>query len=187
MRLPRMAWADVYGSEWQQGAADLARYFGKQFGCMLATQRLPIPGDLIAFLDGAPRCPSMAFMIYRNWRAGNMHNKMLREGAPDGIMSFVGLLPSKLYESEGRFAGVDYGYHIGYVWFMVDWFDGTDRSSWWEHPVIDIPEVNGDFKSRNEWRLLIAAERLKNLFSNEPEADNESSDGASMFLEDRTH
>jgi hypothetical protein len=64
----QLEWSTIYGRDWAQGAANLARYFGKQMGCMLATQDLPVPGELISFLDGAERCPSACFMLFRNWR-----------------------------------------------------------------------------------------------------------------------
>jgi len=108
MEWKRLGWVDVYGEDWEQGAADLARYFAKQVGCMLASQRLPVPADLITFLDGAERCPSFAFVILRNWRAADMHKIMIRDASLDGINSFVGLLPSTAFQTEGRFSVVAY-------------------------------------------------------------------------------
>ncbi len=58
MRWKSLDWPAVYGSDWEEKARDLARYFAKQVGCMLATQRLPVPQELVAFLNGAERCPS---------------------------------------------------------------------------------------------------------------------------------
>ena len=149
----RLAWVDVFGAEWQQSATNLGRYFAKQVCCMLATQRLPIPEDLITFLDGSPRCPSVAFMMFRNWRAVDAHRTLRGAGLDDGITTVVGLLPNKAYQQDGHLSGVDYGYHIGYIWFLANWTEGSDRSSWWEHPVIDIPQVNGNLGSRVAWRL----------------------------------
>lgn len=163
MRWRRLTWMDVYGSEWEEAAGNLGRYFGKQVACMLASQRLPIPNDLIEFLDGAGDCPSVAFRIFRNWRAGNAHRMMLRDGLHDGITSFVGLLPSSAYQGNGRLTGIDFGYHIGYVWFCAEWREGTDNSSWWEHAVIDLPVVNGDALSRLSWKVLQLRQRIARL------------------------
>lgn len=154
MRWREFKWTDVYGAEWQRGSGDLARYFGKQLGCMLATQRLPVPPDLIEFLNGAKRCPPVSFTLARNWRAGHMHRVMIRDGFEGGITHFVGLLPATAYSRGGRFAGVEYVYHIGYVWFCVNWMEGTDRSSWWEYAHVNMPLVNGDLRSRIGWRIL---------------------------------
>lgn len=165
MAWERLRWADVYGENWEQGAADLARYFAKQVGCMLASQRLPVPADLIALLDGAERCPSVEFVICRNWRAIDMHKVMLRDGDPDGITSFVGLLPSAASQTEGRFSGVDYTYHIGYLWFAVDWREGTERNSWWEYPEIGIPLINASIASKFAWRFQMLRARARSLIS----------------------
>ncbi len=151
MRWKRLSWSDVYGPDWQEGAANLGRYFAKQIGCMLATQRLPIPGELIAFLDGAGRCPPVAFMLQLNWRACDAHRMLRRHGAEDGITSFVGLLPSVAYQEDNRFSGVTYGYHIGFVWFVAEWREGTNRTSWWEYPEIDMPVVNAALLDRLGW------------------------------------
>ncbi|RBY95761.1 hypothetical protein DQ237_11415 [Blastococcus sp. TF02-8] len=148
----RLDWSTIYGQEWQQSSTDLARYFGKQIGCMLTAQDLPVPGELIAFLDGAERCPSVCFMLFRNWRGVAADRTMRRHGAvDDGLMSFIGLLPSTAYTTEGIFSGVDYGYHIGYVWILAQWRAGTDRSSWFEHPSIDVPLVNGSLRDQLGW------------------------------------
>ena len=148
----RLDWSAVYGSEWQAGATDLARYFGKQIGCMLTGQDLPVPGDLVAFLDGAARCRSVCFMLFRNWRGVTADRTMRRHGAvEDGLMSFIGLLPSTAYTTEGLFSGVDYGYHFGYIWVQAQWLKNSDRSSWFEHESIDLPLLNGSFRDRLEW------------------------------------
>lgn len=164
MTWPRLRWQQVYGDDWERGAADLARYFAKQVCCMLATQRLPIPDDLIAFLDGAPRCPSVAFAIYRDWRKGDMHKIMCRDGFEDGIMSLVGLLPALAWQSEGEFAGVDYGYYIGYVQFVAYWRRASNRVSWWESSEIDLPLVSGDLTSRVSWWMGHARRRFSARF-----------------------
>lgn len=69
---------------------------------------------------------------------------MMRSNGDDGLSTFVGLLESQAYQTDGRFSGVSYGYHIGYVWILADWRDGTERSSWFEHPQIELPRINED-------------------------------------------
>ncbi|SJN28764.1 hypothetical protein [Luteococcus japonicus] len=156
----RLAWTDVYGTDWEQGAADLGRYFAKQMCCMLATQQLPIPDDLIAFLDGAPRCPSVAFTLCRNWRTADLHRILRRDGRPQGATTIVGLLTSTAYQRDGQFSGLDYGYRIGYVQFSGDWSAGSDRVSWWESPEVDLPLVGGGLRGRVDWSLSKVRLRL---------------------------
>lgn len=163
MSWKRLAWQDVYGPQWQPGARDLGRYFGKQIGCMLASQRLPVPDDLIEFLNGAERCPSVCFMINLNWRAGDAHRMLRRQGSPEGITTFVGLLQSVAYQTDGRFSGVTYGYHIGYVWLVAEWLEDSNRTSWWEFPEIDMPLVNGEPLRRVGWWVRRAGPEARHL------------------------
>ncbi|MGY1712606.1 hypothetical protein ACI8AC_24160 [Geodermatophilus sp. SYSU D00758] len=151
-RWERLSWPDIFGGEWREGATNLARYFGKQVGCMLSGQDLPVPEDLITFLNGAERCPSVRFMLLRNWRAVIADSTMRRHSAvEDGLMTFIGLLESNAYASDGVLSGHDYGYHIGYIWVTAQWRMGTDRSSWFECPSIELPLINGSPRDRLRW------------------------------------
>ena len=138
----RLDWETVFGTEWQTGARDLARYFGKQLGCMLSAQQLPVPDELVEFLDGNDWCPSICFMLYINPRAVNLHEQMTSEGDLHGLSGFVGLLASEAFQTaDGVFSGVNYGYHIGYLWFIAEWRAGTSRHSWFKYQVIDLPRL----------------------------------------------
>lgn len=140
----RLDWAVIYGPDWREQARDLARYFGKQLGCMMATQQLRVPGELIAFLNGSARCPSVRFILYIDPRGVEMHEMMCRDGFEEGLSTFVGLGEATAYQTDGVFSGVDYGYHIGYLWFIVQWRDGADMASWFEYQEITLPRVSSE-------------------------------------------
>jgi len=140
----RLNWQAVYGPDWRDRARNLARYFGKQLGCMLATYQLRVPQDLIEFLNGSERCPSVCFMLYINPRAVEAHEKMRKDGFEDTIPGFVGLLGSQAYQFEGKFSGIDYVYHIGYLWFVAQWRAGNDLTSWFEYQEIDLPRLSNE-------------------------------------------
>lgn len=180
MRWKRLDWSAVYGVAWQEGAANLARYFAKQIGCMLATQRLPVPEDLIRFLDGEARCPSTCFSVAINCRVADAHKVMRRHGFDDGMSNFVGLLDSIAYASEGRLTGVDYGYHIGYVWLIGEWREGSDRTSWFELPSTNITHVTGGLRERLEWlptRIQMEFGHLRHRRSGDHDSDKEANRG----------
>ena len=161
----RLDWAQIYGADWRTGATNLARYFGKQIGCMLAGQDLPVPEDLTAFLDGAERCPTVCFMLFRNWRAVTTHRALRRHGeVEDGVMSFIGLLQSEAFTDHGAFSGVSFGYHIGYIWLLADWHAGSDRSSWFEHQSVDMPLLNGSARDRLSWLPQQVSMEIRHLF-----------------------
>lgn len=137
--MTRWTWLDwryVYGDDWAREARNLARYFAKQMGCMLASQRLPVPQELITFLDGEERSPSTCFMLYINHRGVDAHN-LMRSNSDEGLNTFVGLLESQAYQTDGRFSGVSYGYHIGYV---VYWPIGSTAQT--GHPGSSIRRFN---------------------------------------------
>lgn len=174
MRWERLDWSAVYGLAWQEGARDLARYFGKQIGCMLATQRLPVPQELIGFLDGAARCPSVRFSVAINWRGGDAHKVMRRHGFENGMSTFVGLLDSIAYANKGGLTGVDYGYHIGYVWLVGEWRDASDETSWFERPTTDLFRVNGSWRDRLGWlpmRVRMESRHFRHRHSSNPNSD----------------
>lgn len=126
----RVDWKDVYGKDWRTGSRNLARYFAKQLGCMLATYDLPVPDDIPRFLDGATRCPSVCFELAINPRVVTF---MQAEGADADMSKFVGLLEAPAYHIDQSFSGVDYGYHIGYMNFLAHWRAGRTFSSWFDH------------------------------------------------------
>lgn len=137
----RLDWRSIFGSDWQEGAQNLARYFGKQLGCLMATYQLQVPKELIDFLNGADRCPPTGFRLFINPRAVDAHAKMCDDGFEYGLSGFVGLLDTDAYQTDGVFSGIDYGYHIGYLWFIAQWRAGADVESWFEYQVIDLPRL----------------------------------------------
>lgn len=126
----RFDWKDVYGKDWRSGSKDLARYFAKQLGCMLATYDLPVPDDIRRFLNGAARCPSVRFELAINPRVVRF---MRAEGAGTDMSTFIGLLEAPAYRTGESFSGIDYSYHIGYLNFLVHWREGRAFSSWFDH------------------------------------------------------
>lgn len=140
----QLEWRAVYGAAWNAPARNLARYFGKQLGCMLASYQLPVPNELIDFLDGAERCPSVAFMLFVNPRAVGAHRVMRKERPEDGLSTFVGLVEAQAYQTGNVFTGIDYIFHIGYLWFTARWRAGTDSNSWFEYPEISLPKLLED-------------------------------------------
>ena len=151
-RAKALRWDDVYGGAWQGEAAHLGRYFGKQAACMLATQRLPLPGELRDFLDGAADCPSVRFSLSKNWKAANMHRRLVRKGTPEGMSSMVGVDRAPAYADASRgFYGFDYSYYVGYVWFSISWRKNSSQSAWWQASKAPLPLFNGDVRTRLDW------------------------------------
>jgi hypothetical protein len=153
-------WTDVYGEEWQQGVRHLSCYLVKQFGCMMATARLPVPQDAVDFLNGAHHVGSILVLPFRDWRAIDLHRLMLKDGPTDeGLKTFIGLPATPIYETDGRLSGADYVLGLGYLMFKVQWRERSEFLSMHDVPGIRMRMLNGDRKSRREWRRLLVPTR----------------------------
>lgn len=49
----------IYGSDWKDPVLNLARYYGKHFGCQMVTTGVGVPDSLRAFLDGTEDMPDI--------------------------------------------------------------------------------------------------------------------------------
>jgi len=56
-KLPGVNFQEIYGADWEAQTLNLARYYGKHFGCRLVRTSVPVPASLRAFLDGATDMP----------------------------------------------------------------------------------------------------------------------------------
>lgn len=158
-RRTSLDWVEVYGRGWRDGAANLARYFVKQFSCMMATQQLAVPGDAIAFLDGAVRCPSVALGLWRDHRPIKLHRKERRAGDPTGMLEFIGLPATVAYTDGSRLTGADYQCRLAYLVFNVSWREGEDSASFHEAQLIRLPIINSRIRDRLAW-LPVQARNL---------------------------
>lgn len=136
----RLDWKDIYGKDWRTDSRNLARYFAKQLGCMLATYDLPVPDDIRRFLNGANRCPSVCFELAINPAVVQL---MRTEGVDADMSKFVGLLKAPAYRDGQSFSGIDYGYHIGFLNFLARWREGRTFSSWFHHRTCKLPQFAG--------------------------------------------
>lgn len=139
-------WAQIYGKDWELGAKNLARFFGKQLGCMLSTYNLPTPPGLQVFLDGAADIPAIRFSMFIN---ADVVSKMIQHPENDWSM-FIGLGEAPAYETVGRFSGVDYSFHIGYLNFLVEWREEETFDSWWKWGVVDLPRYSFNVQEEDE-------------------------------------
>lgn len=50
--MPGIDFREVFGTAWDEPTLDLARYYGKHFGCRMVRAGVPVPESLRTFLDG---------------------------------------------------------------------------------------------------------------------------------------
>lgn len=61
-------WSDVFGPSWEQGRAEVTRYWIKHIGTRLASDSQPVPSGLVAFLNRDP-LPARHFNLGLELRA----------------------------------------------------------------------------------------------------------------------
>lgn len=152
-------WTDIFGDEWQQGVHDLSRYLVKQFCCMMATKNLAVPSEAIEFLNGSHHEGPVNVLIWRDWKFIHLLRNADKYQLPsDVFQDFYGLPPTKAYidpEDETELTGADYCLRIGYVMFTVTWRAKTESVSMHDVQRIKMPLINGDRKSRREWKAFM--------------------------------
>jgi len=118
-----LRWPRIYDDGWQRRATNVARYLGKQFGCMLATQCLPVPQSLIRFLDGADACPDISFRVYRDLTKVSLHEHAKTHG--DDLRGYWLPQASGLRDPEaGALTGCNFGFVIGHIGLSASWRAG---------------------------------------------------------------
>ena len=55
--MPGVDFRHIFGTDWEASTLNLARYYGKHFGCRMVRAGLPVPNSLRQFLDGATDMP----------------------------------------------------------------------------------------------------------------------------------
>jgi hypothetical protein len=55
--MPGVDFGQIFGTDWKAPTLNLARYYGKHFGCRMVRAGLPVPDSLRSFLDGATDIP----------------------------------------------------------------------------------------------------------------------------------
>jgi len=137
-RKSRLRWSDVYGKEYREQSKDLARYFAKQLGCMLATQRLQVPGEMIDFLNGAEHSLSIGFTLGVSTKATRLRNLL----SVDDALNIVGIRNVQSYTQEGDFAALVFPYQIGDIHVQVEWCKGAQLPAWYNRRSLKLTSVD---------------------------------------------
>ncbi|UPK75698.1 hypothetical protein MU582_03375 [Nocardioidaceae bacterium SCSIO 66511] len=129
---------DVFGMSWSAQATNLARYLGKQLGCVLAEKGLPIAPSIIRFLNGDSGCSDVTFVLWRDRARRELH----RMGQLDELdVRGYWLPPMPRYTDEvGAFVGTDYAYIIGFFGLCARYRTNVEASaSFFESATVPVP------------------------------------------------
>lgn len=122
----------VYGEDWSNQTKNLARYFAKHFGCLIADSGFPPPDTLRNFLSGADDCPDVSMCLVKEEGLWLLHRELRRDSDTDGGLW---ISPGQGWMTENRLSGYKVKTSIGYVGVLFEWQEnwGT-QDSFFKHP-----------------------------------------------------
>jgi hypothetical protein len=109
----------IYGNTWRQSQLDMARYYGKHFGCRLAQAGLPVPESLRNFLDGAPDMHDIHLAL--------VSNRSIRRDRPKSAGLTLGPDLAYMNKDRTRIVQVILASYVSYIGVRYYW----DELSLW--------------------------------------------------------
>lgn len=158
-------WRQLFGDPWQPRARDVARFYAKQVGCMFSQQRLPVPPELIAFLDGADTAPNFVFTLVRDRGRMALHRQALRD---DIDARGYWLPPSQLSLTPDGRSLVTFSHqpYIGFIGVSIDQAPNLEHPSFFDVEQAPLVTVTGAnpllVRAAMKWGAL--RERLRRRF-----------------------
>jgi hypothetical protein len=143
--MPDVDFRDVFGDDWHQPVLNLARYYGKHFGCRMVRSGVPVPESLRTFLDGAIDMPDahMALVttdsVHKRYKAG-------LSISPDFATTDA---------TGNRFTSYVVAAYIGSIGIRYAWYESglEERSQFFHypHPAINrgCPGLRGSLRWRS--------------------------------------
>lgn len=144
MTARRINWRDIYGHDWRPGAIALSRYLAKQFGCMMKTEKLPVPDDARTFLDGGSP-GDLTIKIAVDDELLNARERLMKvHGSDDWLKTFIGLPGTSAYHDGSSLTGAGYLLRLGYVVLQVLWRKDLHTPSMHERRKIPLTHIEAD-------------------------------------------
>lgn len=132
--MPGVNLRDIFGADWEASTLNLARYYGKHFGCRMVRTGLPVPDSLREFLDGATDMPDAHMGLITT----DTVHKLYKGGlsiSPDFVEADKPL---------SRFVRYVLTAYVGSIGVRYEWSDGgfPERSQFFHypHPLINCFE-----------------------------------------------
>lgn len=135
-QLGRVDLFEILGSDWPDEAVNVARYYIKNVGCLMADQGVEPPAGMRDFLDG--RAPLLDVGLYLIMSESHYAGyKVMGEPAslwrPGTVAQFS--------PSQARITGLAAEMFVGYVGVLFDWREGSGSQDSFYHyrfPVLNV-------------------------------------------------
>ena len=129
--MPGVSFVEIFGPLWETEALNVARYYGKHFGCRMVRAGLPVPQSLRDFLDGDMDMPDAHMALINTDSVHKQYGKGLYIG-PDYVTADRNIT---------RFTSYVLAAYIGGIGVRYQWSEGgiSDRSQFFHfpHPVLN--------------------------------------------------
>lgn len=163
--MPGVSLGSLYGEPWKEGALNLARYYGKHFGCRMVRSGLPVPASLRAFLDGAEDMPDAHMALVTTDTVHRQAGKGLSMSS-DYVTADPDLTHFRSYVMAA---------YVGSVGVRYQWWAGGGRPEGWDSQFFHYPSpILNCF--RNEEDLMIGQSRRPGWFARFAQWLNDPSD-----------
>ncbi|MDB4872602.1 MAG: hypothetical protein JWL97_3606 [Gemmatimonadales bacterium] len=132
--MPGVDFQQIFGTDWEAPTLNLARYYGKHFGCRMVRAGLPVPDSLREFLDGATDMPDAHMALITTDTVHNLYKGGLSI-SPDFVEADKNIT---------RFVRYVLVAYVGSIGVRYEWFEEgfPERSQLFQypHPVINCFE-----------------------------------------------
>lgn len=153
----------VYGDDWERQAKNLARYFGKHFGCLLADSGFAPPDTLRRFMSGDDSAPDLSICFVKDERLWLMHKalraKMKKSQEESQGNLWLHISDSATRVDQNRLTGYSATTSLAYVGVKFRWHESWDEDCgirdsfyWYQRAVLNV--VRASKVERAELRKL---------------------------------
>lgn len=157
---PGVSLARIYGDVWRSHAMNLARYYVKNFGCLLADQGVRPPKTMRDFLNGAEAMDDVRLVLVKSESHYIAHRDYLRRLGQNASL-FRPPDAAWFSPSKGRITGYSGMTLIGYVGVLLQWFEDSGRhDSFFYHPIPVLNPLSADPSLANELEEIEGRRRL---------------------------
>jgi hypothetical protein len=156
-RAPGIRLDHVYGKDWEQQAKNLARYFAKHFGCLIAENGFPPPQTLRQFLSGQDEATDFSLCLVKDQKRWLFH-KALR--TKDEREPGLWISPGYGWIDDDRLTGYKVTTSIGHIGVQFEWHEDWGlQDSFYFHPHPVLNTVKAARGTRREIRALRTASK----------------------------
>lgn len=141
---PGISLETIYGDQWPPHAMNLARYYVKNFGCLMADQGIPPQQTMRDFLNGREAMDNVGLFLVKSESHYIGHRDYFRKLGENASLfrppDAVWISPS-----EGRITGYIGTTLVGYVGVLFQWLEDSGRcDSFFYHPNPVLNQLSAD-------------------------------------------